>query len=105
MIHLYSILQKLTNIPSGLEIEWRGDLHIKMREFYNLPNELTYREKMLFLNDSLKVAFVRHPFVRLVSTYRDKLIDHNYRHWRKEMVKKPSNSKVDIPYAYMLIWH
>ena len=87
-------MQKLTNIPSDLAIEWKGDLHIKMRAFYNLPKELTHREKILFLNDSLKVAFVRHPFVRLVSTYRDKLIDHNYRHWRKEMVKKPSNSKV-----------
>ena len=87
-------MQELTNIPSDLSIEWRGQYHKRMREFYNLPKELTYREKMLFLNDSLKVAFVRHPFVRLVSTYRDKLIDHDYRHWRKEMVKKPSNSKV-----------
>ena len=77
-----------------MAIDWKGQLHEKMRAFYNLPKELTYREKMLFLNDSLKVAFVRHPFVRLVSTYRDKLIDHRYRDWRTEMRKKPSNSKV-----------
>ena len=87
-------MQELTNIPSDLSLEWAGQFHKRMREFYNLPKELTYREKKLFLNNSLKVTFVRHPFVRLVSTYRDKLIDHSHRDWREEMVKKPSNSKV-----------
>ena len=28
-------------------------------------------------------AFVRHPFVRLVSTFKDKILDKNYRHWRE----------------------
>ena len=31
-----------------------------------------------------KFTFVRHPFTRIVSTYKDKIIDWtNYRDWRR----------------------
>ena len=92
----YSVFQRLTNLPESLEEKWNGKFHEYMRAFYNLPKELTRQEKMLFLNDSLKITFVRHPFVRLVSTYQDKIIDHKYKKWRKEMSKLSSNSKVRL---------
>ena len=39
-------------------------------------------EKIKMINDYNSVTFVRHPFVRLVSTFKDKVIDHPYKHWR-----------------------
>ena len=65
-----------------------------MRYFFNFPKELTVEEKMLFLNQSLKITFVRHPFVRLVSTFQDKVIDTNYQNWRFALLKKPSYEEV-----------
>ena len=46
------------------------------------------------MNDSLKVTFVRHPFVRLVSAFQDKVIDVEYREWRNKSLKFPSETKV-----------
>ena len=83
----------LTNLPSDLKQHWNGKNHVKMRLLYNLPKELSYKEKLTFLAASLKVTFVRHPFVRLVSTYQDKLVDHDYRGWRNKCLKFPSNKK------------
>ena len=40
------------------------------------------------------VTFGRHPFVRLVSTYKDKLIDGNTHEWRKMM-----NYEKNHPYS------
>ena len=67
-----------------------------MREFFNLPESFTYKLKVLFLNDSLRITFVRHPFVRLVSTYQDKVVDHDYKNWREKIFAKfkTSNSEV-----------
>ena len=55
-----------------------------MKKMYNLPHSLAYNEKMALLNDSMKVTFVRHPFVRLVSAYQDKIVDHPYKNWRQK---------------------
>ena len=65
-------------MPAEIKHEWYRKNHEKMRIMYNLPKDLRYREKMSFLSDSIKVSFVRHPFVRLVSTYQDKIVDHIY---------------------------
>ena len=72
---------------------WRYKLDLQMRRFYLLPKELTYEEKMLLLNHSLKITFVRHPFVRLVSTYQDKVLEHNYMNWRPKILEKSSIEK------------
>ena len=45
-----------------------------MGYFFKFPRELVKTERMAFLNQSFKITFVRHPFVRLVSTFQDKLI-------------------------------
>ena len=72
---------------------WRYKLDLEMRRFYLLPQELPYEEKMLLLNHSLKITFVRHPFVRLVSTYQDKVLENNYNNWRPKILEKSSIEK------------
>ena len=72
---------------------WRYKLDLQMRKFYLLPKKLTYEEKMLLLNHSLKITFVRHPFVRLVSTYQDKVLENNYMNWRPKILEKSSIEK------------
>lgn len=58
-----------------------------------LPLGLSSSDKLQFLNDFTLVTFVRHPWVRLVSTFKDKIIDRKYKNWR-ELV----DYKVDQPY-------
>ena len=81
-------------VPNVISKLWSEKLHKYMRYFFNFPKELTVEEKMLFLNQSLKITFVRHPFVRLVSTFQDKVIDTNYQNWRLALLKKPSYEEV-----------
>ena len=51
------------------------------------------------INYYTSVTFVRHPFVRLVSAFKDKIIDNDYHHWRSvvdykmEQVQEVSFSK------------
>jgi len=47
-----------------------------VRKLYLLPNFLSDKEKREYLNSYKMVTYGRHPFVRLVSTYKDKVIDH-----------------------------
>ena len=38
------------------------------------------------------VTYGRHPFIRLVSTYKDKVIDHiDFKHWRKLVNYDPTH--------------
>ena len=90
-----SIFQQLLKVPNTITKLWNDKLHKYMRYFFNFPKELTVEEKMLFLNQSLKITFVRHPFVRLVSTFQDKVIDTNYQNWRFALLKKPSYEEVN----------
>ena len=71
-----------------------GSLHYHMRKLYNLPRNVSYEKKVALLNDALKVTFVRHPFVRLVSTYQDKLIEQNFLNWRQLCLKFPSSQQI-----------
>ena len=88
----------LTNLPAVFKKKWNRKGHTKMRILYNLPEKLSYDEKILLLRSSLKVTFVRHPFVRLVSTYQDKVVDHDhrklYKSWRKESLRFPSSQRI-----------
>ena len=83
------------NVPDAISKRWGTKYYEYMRYFFNLPKELLYEEKMLFLNQSLKITFVRHPFLRLVSTFQDNVIQSNYDNWRSEVLKKPSNREVN----------
>ena len=56
-----------------------------MRKFYLLPKFLSFKEKGEYLKSYTMVTYGRHPFVRLVSTYKDKLIDQKDHPYRKLM--------------------
>ena len=76
----------MTNIPENLAERWklRGPvLHNKVKQYFSLPEHFNEMEKMSFYKSYTLVTFVRHPFVRLVSAYKDKIIDHPYHNWRK----------------------
>ena len=47
-----------------------------------MPKTLTTPEKITIVNNFTSSAFVRHPFVRVVSAFIDKIVDENYRNWR-----------------------
>ena len=90
--------QQLTKPPANL---WKDKgPHVIMRKFFNLPESLTYVQKLLFLNDSLRITFVRHPFVRLVSTYQDKVVDHDYSKWREKIFAKFKTSNTEVKSEY-----
>ena len=66
--------------------------HFAMRKFFNLPMGLTTEEKAQIVTGAFKFIFVRNPFVRLVSTFRDKVIKLNYRNWQKQSLTFNNNS-------------
>ena len=45
------------------------------------------------------VTYARHPFIRLVSTYKDKVIDHiKFQHWRNFVNYDPTHPyEVKLP--------
>ena len=88
----------MTNIPKTLESKWAIHAHGKMKNLYRFPHLLKKDEKMEFMQNFTTVTFARHPFVRLVSTFKDKIIDHDYNNWRS-MVKYDENK----PYKVYII--
>ena len=82
------------NVPDAISERWHDKLDYYMRLFYLIPQELTYNEKILLFNHSLKITFVRHPFVRLVSSYQDKVLEHDHKSWRSKILNKSSVEKV-----------
>ena len=58
----------------GSENVGRGSPHWGMRALHNLPSRLTLREKRELFAHTFSFSFVRHPFVRLVSTYKSKVL-------------------------------
>ena len=88
--YLAYIQKGLTHLPKLLLEQWTRKFHNYMKKMYNLPHSLTFNEKMALLNDSMKVTFVRHPFVRLVSAYQDKIVDHPYKNWTQHCFTFPT---------------
>ena len=76
-VQLKKVLRKHFTLPENMEEEWKTDI----------------------INYYTSVTFVRHPFVRLVSAFKDKIIDNDYHHWRSvvdykmEQVQEVSFSK------------
>ena len=86
------IFQTKTGFPNALQEKWENNsghqgnhLHSRIRDFYLLPKFLSDEDKREYLKSYKMVTFGRHPFVRLVSTYKDKLIDGLNPSYRKMM--------------------
>ena len=96
--------QTKTGFPNALQEKWENDpgnqgnhLHNRIRDFYLLPNFLSNKEKGEYLKDYKMVTFGRHPFVRLVSTYKDKVIDGLNQSYRK-MMNYDKNQPYSVKY-------
>ena len=77
----FIIFQALTKLPEELKLLWTKHAHRKMKKLYVLPHNLRFSEKLEFIKEFKTFTFVRHPFIRLVSTFRDKIMKRNYMNW------------------------
>ena len=64
----------------------------RIKKYFKLPKPMTLEDKYKTVNNFISATFVRHPFVRLVSAFKDKVIDHNYHGWRS--ISQTSGAKV-----------
>jgi hypothetical protein len=67
-----------------------------------LPKSLTTPEKITIVKDFTSSAFVRHPFVRLVSAFIDKVVDGDYKNWRK-LIMYSKKEKFKVNYMGLLL--
>ena len=63
-----------------------------------MPKTLTMPEKITVVNDFTSSAFVRHPFVRVVSAFIDKIVDNDYKNWR-ELVNYHKKYRIKVNYC------
>ena len=56
--------------------------HQVIKFLYALPLSLRQSELQLLLQRTFAFYFVRHPFARLVSAFRDKIMSTDYNHWK-----------------------
>jgi hypothetical protein len=68
----YFSLQRVLSFPSDFPINH----YAIIPAFTTLPTIISYQQKIKITNNLLKVTIVRHPFVRITSTYQDKVIDN-----------------------------
>ncbi len=80
----------------GWDGDRRGLMQRNMLRAYSLPSELPAQFKQSFFLQSLSFAFVRHPFVRLVSSYRRLVADGAYASWGHRVPTK-SGLRDDAP--------
>ena len=62
----------------------------------------TMSEKSTIIDNFTSSAFVRHPFVRLVSGFIDKIVDNDYKNWRK-LVMYSEKDKFKVNYMGLLM--
>ncbi len=72
-------LANLSSLPDDFLFEMdraqtRGGIHYTMKVLSNLPQRLSLREKQELFLHTFSFTFVRHPFVRIVSAYRGKVV-------------------------------
>ena len=85
----------MTKLPEELKILWAHHAHRKMKKLYVLPHSLKFNEKLEFIKEFKTFTFVRHPFIRIVSTFRDKIINRNYLNWTSLVAyKKNAPSRI-----------
>ena len=63
-----------------------------------MPKRLTMPEKITVVNDFTSSAFVRHPFVRVVSAFIDKIVDNRHGNWRK-LVNYHKKYRIKVKYC------
>ena len=93
------MFQRLLDGNFSSKVQLRKVLKKVLRKYFTLPENMEEEWKTDIINYYTSVTFVRHPFVRLVSAFKDKIIDHDYHRWRfvvdyeKEQIQKVSFSK------------
>ena len=95
-------LKELTNLPNLTRFEHPKFEHVQkvvVKDIFRLPKSLKTAEKITIVNDFTSSAFVRHPFVRVVSAFIDKIVDENYRNWRN-LVNYNKLYKIKVNYCY-----
>jgi hypothetical protein len=65
-------LQRVLSFPD----DFPSNHYASIPKFTQLPTMLSSSTKIKFTNNLMKVTIVRHPFVRITSTYQDKVIDN-----------------------------
>ncbi|XP_045108605.1 carbohydrate sulfotransferase 11-like isoform X2 [Portunus trituberculatus] len=102
------------NIPVNISPERREELKYSPRfgakhyeVFKNYPTPKTWQEKMDVLQSSARVIIVRHPFTRILSAYRDKMIKpkplpakFKFKELQKKIIKeyRPRDSPETSPF-------
>ena len=67
--------------------QWLTKMWVLVRKIYNMPDCLSREEMSQIVNKSLTFTFVRHPFVRLVAVYNDRVMT-NFNNWQHEILKR-----------------
>jgi hypothetical protein len=70
--------------------QWLTKMWLLVRNIYNMPSCLSRMEMMQIVNNSLTFTFVRHPFVRLVAVFNDRVVSSNFNGWQAEIQKRHS---------------
>jgi hypothetical protein len=73
-----------------------------VQDSFRLSNSFTLSEKRIIVNNFTSSAFVRHPFVRLVSAFIDKVVDGDYKNWRK-LIMYSKKEKFKVNYMGLLL--
>ena len=59
---------------------------LRVKSYYRFP-PVSASEQLAIFPHLFSFTFVRHPLVRLASTYQDKVVDHDYAKWREKILK------------------
>ena len=60
-------------------------------------DSLLYQEDVILKQDHFGFLFVRHPFSRLVSAYRDKVLFNTWRSWPERVQKDFQKVGINTP--------
>ena len=56
------------SLAEGIKTEY------EVQEHFRLPEPMTLEDKIKSINNAVSATFVRHPFERLVSAFKDRII-------------------------------
>ena len=76
----------MLHLPKAALEEFNSKFHKLIPMMSGLPSFLSMEQKITLLKEKLGFTFVRHPFVRLVSAYLDKVVNNDYHRWRKKTI-------------------